>query len=481
MQSNAKMPISVNSNPQAPSIFGRQQGWSDQVADAKMLKNGPVQPLQPQPQQHESVKFVHSTMEILENQIKREEAPKKKRTRTSTEQLRILQRAFATDPMPSSSARLALSKRLGMNPRAVQVWFQNRRAKEKLDARRAELGLTGATSFTDSNERGDLSDYEGGNDSIGASVDIEELGESSNEPESGSSNLFNSLRATGMMQRFVNHNSGSASTATMKTQRSASTPNGFMFNNALSSSASNGSLPFHQQQHQQQQQSSFFPASASTFLADVNEASVDDLYGELGTGSAASPTEVPLEFYGGLVVDRTPSVSPIGFGAGRGHLFSSPFGDDLLMSSVFPLLGNNAGLGIGTSIGIGNSHSTMANMSNMNTTLPNNSTITHPTHSTFSSQSTQSTVMRNPQAANVFLTAFPGQHQHQSQSTRRSHSLPSTHASLSPAQLQSLEHFGMQAFPSPLLSSIEEAPVGELLEGADKRVFNEFLENEVIR
>lgn len=86
------------------------------------------------------VKFVNATVEILQNQIRKEEAPKKKRTRTTPEQLRILQKAFSTDPMPNSSNRLVLAKRLGMNARAVQVWFQNRRAKEKLEAKRAEGG-----------------------------------------------------------------------------------------------------------------------------------------------------------------------------------------------------------------------------------------------------------------------------------------------------------------------------------------------------
>ena len=154
----------INSNS---SVFGRQQSWSDQLADISILKGNstkpsdhphssypPVNPVARNPNilypnnnngntgnasnnnisTNNDVKFVHSTMEILENQIKREEAPKKKRTRTSTEQLRILQKAFQTDPMPNSGARAALSKKLGMSTRAVQVWFQNRRAKEKLDA-----------------------------------------------------------------------------------------------------------------------------------------------------------------------------------------------------------------------------------------------------------------------------------------------------------------------------------------------------------
>ena len=93
------------------------------------------------------VKFVNSTVEILQNQIRKEEAPKKKRTRTTPEQLRILQKAFSSDPMPNSSNRMILAKRLGMNARAVQVWFQNRRAKEKLEAKRAETGPSGGVGI----------------------------------------------------------------------------------------------------------------------------------------------------------------------------------------------------------------------------------------------------------------------------------------------------------------------------------------------
>ena len=109
--------------------------------------------------QSNTVKFVNSTVEILQNQIKKEEAPKKKRTRTTPEQLRILQKAFLTDPMPNSTARLALAKKLGMNARAVQVWFQNRRAKGKLEAKRAETGNGKECSRSAGEEASECEDY----------------------------------------------------------------------------------------------------------------------------------------------------------------------------------------------------------------------------------------------------------------------------------------------------------------------------------
>lgn len=104
------------------------------------------------------VKFVNATIELLQNQMKREEGPKKKRTRTTSDQLRILQKAFNIDPMPSATARVALAKKLGMIPRAVQVWFQNRRAKGKLDQKRSEI-VANTVHTTNSNTFNDNSTF----------------------------------------------------------------------------------------------------------------------------------------------------------------------------------------------------------------------------------------------------------------------------------------------------------------------------------
>ncbi|KAJ3276484.1 hypothetical protein HK104_003665, partial [Borealophlyctis nickersoniae] len=85
------------------------------------------------------MRFVNATLESVKQQILKEEStPKKKRVRTSNEQLEILQRTFAEDPMPSSAVRNRIAEDLGMSARSVQVWFQNRRAKVKLDAKRGE-------------------------------------------------------------------------------------------------------------------------------------------------------------------------------------------------------------------------------------------------------------------------------------------------------------------------------------------------------
>lgn len=55
----------------------------------------------------------------------------KRRRRTSRSQFKTLERAFIENPKPNASTRQQLAQRLSMTPRGIQVWFQNRRAKNK--------------------------------------------------------------------------------------------------------------------------------------------------------------------------------------------------------------------------------------------------------------------------------------------------------------------------------------------------------------
>lgn len=56
----------------------------------------------------------------------------KHRRRTSKDQFQVLETSFQENSKPNATVRRALAQRLGMTPRAVQVWFQNRRAKMKV-------------------------------------------------------------------------------------------------------------------------------------------------------------------------------------------------------------------------------------------------------------------------------------------------------------------------------------------------------------
>lgn len=56
---------------------------------------------------------------------------KKKRKRTAPEQLKVLEDIFNAHQHPNLSLRNQLAHQLGMTPRSVQIWFQNRRAKAR--------------------------------------------------------------------------------------------------------------------------------------------------------------------------------------------------------------------------------------------------------------------------------------------------------------------------------------------------------------
>ncbi|OZJ03465.1 hypothetical protein BZG36_02725 [Bifiguratus adelaidae] len=62
---------------------------------------------------------------------------KRKRTRANPEQLAVLENTFAENSSPTSRMREHLAAQLGMSERSIQIWFQNRRAKLKVNERKA--------------------------------------------------------------------------------------------------------------------------------------------------------------------------------------------------------------------------------------------------------------------------------------------------------------------------------------------------------
>ncbi|KAI8384230.1 Homeodomain-like protein [Radiomyces spectabilis] len=52
---------------------------------------------------------------------------KAKRRRANPKQLEVLNRVFERTFFPSTQMRAQLGRELGMSPRTVQIWFQNRR------------------------------------------------------------------------------------------------------------------------------------------------------------------------------------------------------------------------------------------------------------------------------------------------------------------------------------------------------------------
>ncbi|KAI8877923.1 homeobox-domain-containing protein [Backusella circina FSU 941] len=63
--------------------------------------------------------------------------PPRKRTRTTPQQLAVLEKSFTLNPSPNNRTREQLAHQLGMSERSIQIWFQNRRAKVKNQAKRS--------------------------------------------------------------------------------------------------------------------------------------------------------------------------------------------------------------------------------------------------------------------------------------------------------------------------------------------------------
>jgi hypothetical protein len=65
----------------------------------------------------------------------------RKRTRATTEQLSVLESAFAANISPNTKLRKQLAEELQMSQRSIQIWFQNRRAKVKQLQKKAQMQM----------------------------------------------------------------------------------------------------------------------------------------------------------------------------------------------------------------------------------------------------------------------------------------------------------------------------------------------------
>lgn len=76
----------------------------------------------------------------------------KRRHRLKSTESAHLNQAFAATPFPSTVTRRQIAQTLGMSEKAVQVWFQNRRAKQRRDAKVKGPTLTYSRTKHDAGE-----------------------------------------------------------------------------------------------------------------------------------------------------------------------------------------------------------------------------------------------------------------------------------------------------------------------------------------
>ncbi|KAG2193853.1 hypothetical protein INT47_009998 [Mucor saturninus] len=112
-------PASINSFTSYP--FPTQQAeWQD----AKHRSHTPIS------MDNEDIDMLEEETEEDDDEDDDDEssaAIKAKRRRANAKQLEVLNRVFDRTFFPSTQMRAELGRQLGMSPRTVQIWFQNRR------------------------------------------------------------------------------------------------------------------------------------------------------------------------------------------------------------------------------------------------------------------------------------------------------------------------------------------------------------------
>ncbi|ORD93691.1 HD5 [Enterospora canceri] len=83
--------------------------------------------------------FINDTQEEMQSFCYSSNDQKRARVKLEPEQIGILETSFRSDSKPSAKTKKLLADQLGLPLKNVQVWFQNRRAKQKNDAQRVKL------------------------------------------------------------------------------------------------------------------------------------------------------------------------------------------------------------------------------------------------------------------------------------------------------------------------------------------------------
>ncbi|KAI8334402.1 hypothetical protein BC941DRAFT_356890 [Chlamydoabsidia padenii] len=85
--------------------------------------------------------YQHRLFLLVEDDDWSDQLIKSKRRRASHKQLQVLNRVFQHTSFPSTQVRAQLGRQLGMSPRTVQIWFQNRRQAVRTKERRRGSSL----------------------------------------------------------------------------------------------------------------------------------------------------------------------------------------------------------------------------------------------------------------------------------------------------------------------------------------------------
>jgi len=128
LEQHALILASLSSKPEA-----QQQQQSLPAASSIITTTTTTTTITPAaaPSMHFSPPLNEDYDEMRVSHMSNSKSDPKKRIRTTPEQLRVLEKTYERETNPSQSLREDIARKLGMTPRRVQVWFQNKRAKER--------------------------------------------------------------------------------------------------------------------------------------------------------------------------------------------------------------------------------------------------------------------------------------------------------------------------------------------------------------
>eukprot|EP00005_Dracoamoeba_jomungandri_P004519 CAMPEP_0174254078 /NCGR_PEP_ID=MMETSP0439-20130205/3418_1 /TAXON_ID=0 /ORGANISM="Stereomyxa ramosa, Strain Chinc5" /LENGTH=774 /DNA_ID=CAMNT_0015335459 /DNA_START=66 /DNA_END=2387 /DNA_ORIENTATION=+ len=126
-----RSPSPPHNTTHAPSLESPHATWTHPHSTATTASNSVDSKKNiPQSQFSDNCYISSGSYSQFQNPTK-EKSPKRKRVMKSPEQVAILEHEFSLSPLPNKDNRFRISKKVGLTPRQVQIWFQNKRAKVK--------------------------------------------------------------------------------------------------------------------------------------------------------------------------------------------------------------------------------------------------------------------------------------------------------------------------------------------------------------
>ncbi|KAJ2961708.1 hypothetical protein NQZ79_g3056 [Umbelopsis isabellina] len=140
MLSQNCMPSSLSNWPVAPTSNNDYSDHLENNLTDTYNMNGSMDRIDNDPYQNNNQSYSQDFKPTFYNPFE-----VKHRRRTTRAQFKVLEKTFQENPKPSATIRRLLAQRLNMTPRGVQVWFQNRRAKAKLQSQQDRRGSESST------------------------------------------------------------------------------------------------------------------------------------------------------------------------------------------------------------------------------------------------------------------------------------------------------------------------------------------------